>query len=169
MPLCSFRRDKSLRDQLVCSVLRESVSQPGTFTCGRARCGTCKHICSDVSLQGPNGTHTIREHVTCVTRGVVYAIRCRQCNLMYVGQTGRRLADRFAQHLRSIRLADGQPVARHFNEPCHGGDVSHLQVFGLALAASTVSHRLNIESRLIYKLGTLTPGGLNTRHDISLS
>ena len=86
----------------------------------------------------------------------------------YVGQTGQRLADRFAQHLRSIRLDDGKPVARHFNTPRHGGDVSYLQVFGLASVAGSAALRINVESRLIYKLGTLSPGGLNTRHDVCL-
>ena len=101
-----------------------------------------------------------------MTRGVVYALWCELCDKVYVGQTGQRLGDRFVQHLRSVRRNDGQPVSRHFNAPCHRGDVSHLQVFGLA-AATPASNRLNVESRLINKLGTLFPGGLNTRSDIS--
>ena len=125
--------------------------------------------CPSQKVVGPSGNHTILEHFTCTTRGVVYAIRCKRCDLLYVGQTGQRLADRFAQHLRSIRRDDGQPVSRHFNSPIHKGDVRDLTICGLALVVAPTSARIRVESSLISKLGTLTPHVLNTRQDICLT
>ena len=68
--LCAFRRDKNLIDQLVRSRLRDAALVPGTFTCSRNRCGTCKHICPSQKVAGPPGNHTILGHFTCTTRGV---------------------------------------------------------------------------------------------------
>ena len=165
-PLCAFRRDKNLRDQLVRAKVRDTVQPSGTFACGKSRCNTCKFVCPSVKIKGPSGTHTVLDTFTCTTRGVVYAIRCRLCDLLYVGQTGQRLADRFAQHLRSIRRDDGQPVSRHFNTPRHGGATVDLELCGLALVTTSAPRRITVESMLIHKLGTLVPSGLNTRLDV---
>ena len=57
---------------------------------------------------------------TCFSKNVVYAINCRTCNKMYIGETGRRLGDRFREHLRSTDL----PVGCHFTVPDHSvGDM----------------------------------------------
>ena len=39
---------------------------------------------------------------------------------MYIGETKRRLADRFTEHIRSIKInSSGLPVAAHFNSSEH--------------------------------------------------
>ena len=43
-------------------------------------------------------------------------------NKLYIGETGRRLGDRFREHLRDVERNDkdaSKPVARHFNLPYH--------------------------------------------------
>ena len=42
---------------------------------------------------------------TCETFNVIYLIQCRLCNLQYIGETKRRLKDRFNEHLYSTLLA----------------------------------------------------------------
>ena len=39
------------------------------------------------------------------TFNVIYLIQCRLCNLQYIGETKRRLKDRFNEHLYSTLLA----------------------------------------------------------------
>ena len=56
-PLCAYRRDTSLRDQLVHSSLPGNsntsvVEQSGP--CNRPRCKTCAHLISRDSITGPN-------------------------------------------------------------------------------------------------------------------
>ena len=48
-------------------------------------------------------------------KGVVYMIKCEDCGSVYVGETGRALADRRAEHERHTRLrvADKSAVAEH--------------------------------------------------------
>ena len=52
-PLISFKRDKNLGKFLVRSAFKFN-NQPGTFTCKRARCKTCRFISNTVKILGPN-------------------------------------------------------------------------------------------------------------------
>ena len=45
-------------------------------------------------------TYHIKSHITCTTFNVIYVIQCRLCNLQYIGETKRRLKDRFNEHRR---------------------------------------------------------------------
>ena len=51
---------------------------------------------------------------------IIYCISCSKCCKLYIGETGRCLSDRFAEHLCSARNNDvDKPVARHFNATNH--------------------------------------------------
>ena len=92
---------------------------------------------------------------------MIYAITCTRCEKNYFGETKRRLADRFTEHLRSIKLNfPGLPVASHFNSSGHS-------IFNARVSVVTScindTHRKTEEERLIYNLGTLEPRGMNVR------
>ena len=160
-PLFSNKRDRNLRSFLVKGVLH-SNNDPGTFRCSRKRCNTCPYIVSHTSIVGPNSSLKITDHFDCTTSNVVYCIKCSLCNLLYVGETGRRLGDRICEHLRSIRKNDlDKPVSRHFNLPNHS--ISNFIVFGLSLISGNNDCRKTKEMRLIHQLGTYNPHGLNER------
>ena len=60
------------------------------------------------------------EPFTCICKDFVYGIICKLCNIIYIGETGRLLADRITEHIRSVRNNfSGFPVAQHFNPPSH--------------------------------------------------
>ena len=40
--------------------------------------------------------------MTCDTKNLIYMIQCNRCNLQYIGETKRRLKDRFNEHRRTI-------------------------------------------------------------------
>ena len=92
----------------------------GTFPCGRSRCNTCTHTNASPTINTPGGCITITSRYTCISQNVVYVIKCCTCNKIYIGETGRRLGDRFREHLRSTRQANTDlPVGRHFASPSH--------------------------------------------------
>ena len=73
----------------------------------------------------------------------------------------RRLADRFTEHLRSIKINfPGLPVAAHFNSSEHS--IFNAKVSVVTSCASD-TYRKTEEERLIYKLGTLEPRDMNVR------
>ena len=47
-------------------------------------------------------TRTIKSNLTCDTENLIYMIQCNRCNLQYIGETKRRLKDRFNEHRRTI-------------------------------------------------------------------
>ena len=118
--LISFRRNKNMRDNLVRSALRQNLPAPaGTFSCSRARCYTCSFLNSATSISGPKSNFVIRHNFTCTSSNIIYCICCSKCCKLYIGETGRRLSDRFAEHLRSVRNNVDKPVVRHFNAANH--------------------------------------------------
>ena len=160
-PLISCKRARNLRSFLVKSTL-PSDKEPGTFRCARSRCNTCPFICSQTTVSGPKSSYKITDHFTCVSTNVIYCIRCKLCNQLYVGETGRRLGDRIREHLNDIRNnSASKPVSRHFNSANH--TVQHFSLFGLCLITGDNDNRKNKEMRLIHSLGTLHPNGMNER------
>ena len=99
-------------------------------------------------------------HFTCLSVNVVYSIICRRCGCLYIGETGRRLRERFGEHLRSIRNnSPGFPVAEHFNSASHS--LNDIMICGLKRCSGDNTRRKKQEMRLIFELGTLKPNGLN--------
>ena len=104
--LGAYRRDTNLHDSLVSSNLQFSANTEdeanGTFPCRCPRCKACDHTNLASQINTPRGPLTIRQRFSCTTSNLSYIITCRACTLSYVGETGRRLGDRFCEHLRSV-------------------------------------------------------------------
>ena len=134
------------------------------------RCNTCPFITNSVSISGPKNFTQITDHFDCTSRNVIYCIRCTACNQLYIGETGRRLGDRFREHLLDVKNNSqdvSKPVARHFNQPSHSHN--NMKIFGLSLhQGNTESRKCKCtEQRLIFKIGTLSPPGINERFSFS--
>lgn len=142
---------------------------PGTYPCNRVRCNTCPVVSHDrfLSVVGPNNNRfNINQHFTCTSTNVVYILTYRRCTILYVGETKHRLADRVTEHLRSIKQNfPGFPVANHFNPPsvC---SIQDLMVTAAISCRGSDRDRLMAENRIIMKLGTLTPNGLNVKLEL---
>ena len=95
-PLISFKRDKNLGNFLVRSAFKFN-NKPGTFTCKRTRFKTCPFISNTINVSGPNQSVKVIDHFTCISSNVIYCINCTLCKKIYIGETGRRLADRFRE------------------------------------------------------------------------
>ena len=159
-PLCAYRRDKNLKNQLVRSSINSTgITQGSTTPCNRPRCNTCAYVYSADTITGPSGQATIHDTFSCTSVNLIYAITCHKCDMLYIGETKRRMADRFTEHLRSIKLKQtGLPVASHF---ATNHSLNDITITGIKLCNGTDTVRKKHEERLIYKLGTLAPAGMN--------
>ena len=97
-PLISFKRNKNIGNFLVRSALK-SDDQPGTFKCTRIRCNACPFIHNADKITGPKRSIKITDRSTCTSANVIYCITCTLCKKIYIGEKGRRLGDRFREHL----------------------------------------------------------------------
>ena len=59
------------------------------------RASSLRASCPDVTL-------SITSHIACNTKNVIYMVQCNRCNLQYIGETKRRLKDRFNEHRRAV-------------------------------------------------------------------
>ena len=121
-----------------------------------ARCKTCPFICNVEKLSGPKRSIKITDHFTCTSANVIYCITCTLCKKLYIGETGRRLGDRFREHLRDVEKDDknaSKPVARHFNLPNHS--MQHMTVCGLSLHQGNTESRKTLEQKFIFKSALL--------------
>ena len=74
----------------------------------------------------------------------------------------RCLRARFGEHRRAVTSNDAnQPVARHFNNGSHC--VSDMKIRALCPISGSNDSRKRHEMRLISKLGTVHPLGINER------
>ena len=84
--------------------------------------------------------------------------------LQHIGETGRRLGDRFREHLRDVELNDkdaSKHFARHFNLPDQSKQ--HMAVCGLYLHLGSSESCKALEQKFILQIGTLNPHGINER------
>ena len=121
-------------------------------------------IVNTSKISGPKRSVKITDRFTCTSANVIYCITCTLCNKLYIGETGRRLGDRFREHLRDVEKNDkdaSKPVARHFNLPNHS--IKHMAICGLSLHLGTTESRKNLEQKFIFQIGTVNPHGINER------
>ena len=157
--MLSLKKNPSLKNIFVKSKMDADDILAGTFNCNRKRCITCNYTNRETTIQGPSGHYTITTASTCTTSNVVYAITCLSCSKIYVGETKRRLADRFLEHRRDIiNKKYSSPVAQHFNGQGHS--IEDLSV-SVLVQCSTDANRKLAEMRAIYTLGTQDPAGMN--------
>ena len=96
-------------------------------------------------------------------------IQCNRCNLQYIGETKRRLKDRFNEHRRTIDNPNNKSkpttAAEHFlSSPNH--TANEMQLIPIA---KIVSNRDTIrearETFLIQKGRAIDPNGLNIHEE----
>ena len=131
---------------------------PGTALYQQPPWNTCRYVDSSNSVSSQCGCHWITGQYSCTTTtNLVYRITCQRCGLLDIGDTKPRLADRFTEHLPSVRIK--QPalaVALHFNALPRNCDEC-----AWVVSTATDAAPKELEQHLIYKLGMLSPGGLN--------
>ena len=124
LPITSYKRERNLCNHLVCVSEPQTLmfSDASTFSCKCRHCNTCKFVTnwSAIHIKGPKGSFNVIETFTCISKNIIYGIICKRCIVIYIGETGRQLADRITEHICSIRNNfSGFPVAQHFNPPSH--------------------------------------------------
>ena len=67
-----------------------------------------------------NYHHQIIQEVNCTSSNVIYLITCQKCDIQYVGETDRKMKERFAEHQGYVRNKNlSKATGEHFNLPAH--------------------------------------------------
>ena len=130
LPVVVLRSSLNLPDLLVTAKLSSNSANPqlppGSFRCGK-NCATCPYISHGLTKYtffSTGETLPIKSNLTCHTKNLIYIIQFNRCNLQYIGETKRRLKDRFNEHRRTIDNPDAKSgpatAAKHFlSSPNH--------------------------------------------------
>ena len=137
----AYTAGSSLKRKLVRSTFRRQernsrpaqrpARPPGSTLCPNTRCRACSYIMPSRSFSSSHNSKsfTVRGYITCKTTNVVYLVTCRKCQLQYVGETSRPLADRINDHLSAIRLKKQTPISLHFNSTGHS--IADFRILGI--------------------------------------
>ena len=176
LPVVAFRRSSNLRDLLVTAKLSSNSTNPhpqlpsGSFRCGK-NCATCPYISHGLTNDtffSTGQTHPIKSNLICETKNLIYMIQCNRCNLQYIGETKRRLKDRFNEHRRTIdnpnAISKPTTAAEHFlTTPNHTADMQLIPIVKVHSKRDSV--RKAREAFLICKGRTIDPHGLNIHEE----
>ncbi|CAJ0944899.1 unnamed protein product [Ranitomeya imitator] len=180
-PTITTRRSRNLRDLLVHShyvgntkttFLDQYPRKLGCTPCGH--CVACPNVekCNSFFNSERSRNFDIRKSINCTSRNVIYFATC-PCGLIYIGLTTRPFKIRIREHVLGITAAAGildpsglKTIPRHFFLH-HNCDATLLKIRGIDTIETNIrggkisQHLAQLESRWIWRLGTLHPKGLN--------
>ena len=165
-PMAAYRRDANLQDILVHGKHRkmfEKTGKPGTQQCGKS-CAICRHM-HETNTNEVTEAKNMRflDRIDCKSSNIIYGIPCKHCKkVVYVGETGTTLYERFSNHISSIRRNKDEPIANHFNGQGH--KIDDLKILGIEGLHQNNIHQRKIRESfwiLLLKLNTISPQGLN--------
>ena len=149
--------------------LPSTTGRSGTTLCKHPKCRTCTNVNHSTTITNNNNSFHINANFTCWSACLVYCISCKQCDMIYIGETSQQLNAHFGEHLRNIEkkvhLQESRKddldstVSRRFNSNSHS--INDMTITGLCYAPLDSIKRKTLEKRIIFKLGTLMPTGLN--------
>ena len=165
-PLTAFKKQKNLRDLLIRAKVPGPIkSKPerklkGMFRCNTDKCTACPFINENNKVK-VNETFTWKHNkkFTCNTNNIIYMIECKKdnCKQRYVGQTGRSLRSRLAEHRGYVVNNHDTATGAHFNTPGH--TLSDLTITTLEqVKNNNRSYREQREEYFIQKFNTAYKG-----------
>ena len=146
--LMSYRRNKNLQDMLVHTALNKTIRTTFDpyFT-------NLKYI-----FNSRTGA-PISQTFTLLSCNVIYAIQCKLCRIIYVGETGATIKQRLYQHIYHIQKGTNDKLLyTHFISH----HINNFSLSGLETNAGwSLTQRRAAERRWISRLSSTAPLGLN--------
>ena len=160
VPTVAFRRPRTIRNHLVRNDIRPAEKKASsTSECGS--CILCKNICKNPTVTNTKKKITVelKDGGNCKTKNVIYVVRCKKCDLLYVGHTGNDLGNRFGKHRYDIKKRpDNNELAEHFQT---GHALEDMAISILQSGITSDEERELLEEKWICRLQALQPHGLN--------
>ena len=159
-PSVAYRRPKNVKQRVIRNDIRAPPKTDKTTTpCGN--CKLCPAISNETSITNTKKNITLEpiNGGTCRTKCVIYAARCKKCDLIYIGHTSNELRERFGKHRYDInKRPSNTELSEHFGKDHTEKDI---QVKILQSGLWDDREREFHEDKWICRLQTLTPFGIN--------
>ena len=169
-PQVVYKRGKNVKEMLCRAKLpprlntmrtrtTASTRRSGFRRCGKSRCPMCpftgeaadgRKVVKEVNISSTDTTLTLQQSMTCQTSNCIYLLTCLKDGMQYVGETGRTVAKRFAEHRDSMhQQATNKPVGQHFQEAGHRLEVDAVMLPIIQLKTDNVWVRKAMERKVI--------------------
>ncbi len=137
--------------------------------CNTKNCRYCPLLdkTGTITCKGSSENYYTMTNISCRSSNLIYCITCKRCKIQYVGQTSKRIKDRFVGHFYDTQKnAMDKPVPLHFNSDGHFGTkdmiISILEFVKKPPQTQQAQQiRLRRETHWVHTLRTLSPHGLN--------
>ena len=106
-PFVCYRKCKSIKDIVVRSKLPPRVEKKGVSKCGDRRCKTCPNLIETCEFTSTctGSTYKINFDFNCTSQSIIYLVTCRVCKLQYVGETTRKMRERWTGYRQNFEEA----------------------------------------------------------------
>ena len=159
--IVAFRRRKNLKNFL-CRNDVQDKEDPIFSKC--KGCQLCKQINQKETIINKNNGASIKvkKGGTCKSTGCIYAVNCIKCNQIYIGHTGKTMAERWSKHKYDIK---NRPEQNELSKHCKRNHnlEKDLEVTILDYGYDRVEERERLEDKIICRLQThqSNKGGMN--------
>ena len=164
-PIIAYKRQKNIREVLIRAKVPPEYKRPKRKLPGMKKCNNCVYCHyimtgQHVKFTASNHHHTITTNITCTTRNIIYLITCLKCLMQYVGETDRRLKDRFLEHQGYVRNQNlSKATGQHFNLPGHS--LSDMQITALEHVHHNDETYRKVREKYYIRLGNTKHKGMN--------
>mgnify|MGYP001796548552 CR=1 FL=1 len=170
LPLVSYRRPRNIKSFLCKAIHWKSLDSENDNSSDKSSEPTpSRSLISKNMSPTKTVTNKLSER-SCKIQGgqhsdsnLIYSAECLKHNMIYVGQTGDTLSNRFNRHRSDINCYPERcELPRHFSKSSDCSFDDDLQISVLEKIKGPVSSRLYKEDIWITRLNTLNPMGLNS-------
>ena len=128
-PMIAYKQQQNLKDLLVRAKINKGNTnvkrnplreKKGMYNC-KKQCSACPFVLFRKLVKINTYTWNLRNHYDCETKNIIYLIECdlERCQQKYVGETKRKLKERFLEHKRDVENGELTATGHHFNLPGH--------------------------------------------------
>ena len=164
-PLIAYKRQKNIKEFLIRAKVPPEIKRPKRKLPGMKKCNSCVYchyiMTGDkVKFTATKYIHHITTQITCNTSNLIYLITCIKCEMQYVGETYKRLKDRFLQHqgyVRSNKIT--KATGQHFNLPGHS--LSDMRITAIEQIHSNDHMYRKVREKMYINLGNTKHKGMN--------
>ena len=160
-PIVAFRRKKNFKNILCKNDVRKKEVEKVEKKC--KGCQLCRIMSHNTTITNKKNGETVKTKPGshCKSTGIVYAIHCKKCEELYIGETGKTMSERYGGHKYDIKnRPENCDLAKHCCKTDHNLE-QDLEVFIIEHGIHNLEERRRIEDKYICKLQTLTGSGMN--------
>ena len=116
-PSVTYRKNKFLSDHLLKNDIANQQLHSNVTPCGKCKLCSQTNTVKLITNNKLNITEKIKGAGNCWEREIIYPAQCSKLKVLYIGNTGEQLSERFYKHRYDIKnRPDNSELAKHYKK-----------------------------------------------------